>query len=152
MRKIKSLLLPALIMVILASCGGFSGKSYYVNYTDNDGNKVSLGDENVTYTFTNGIYLNSFSGTPTKVVQFQFDGEYTPEEMVGKTIDVMIWETEKSIIWSAEDFDAEKTFKCTVESFEFYKKGMFDDKTYKLVGNFDQDGFKEGKLCLQVNI
>jgi len=152
MKKLTLFLLPAIIAILMVSCGGMGGGNYYVNYTDADGAEVSFGDANVAYTFTGGVYLNSFSGTPSKVVQFQFDGEYTPEEMVGKTIDVMIWESDKSIIWSAEDFDPAKTFKCTVESFEFYKDGMMDDKTYKLIGTFDQEGYKEGKLCLQVNI
>lgn len=152
MKKLALFLLPAIIAILMVSCGGMGGGTYYVNYTDASGAEVSFGDANVTYTYTGGVYLNSFSGKPSKVVQFQFDGEYTPEEMAGKTIDVMIWESDKSIIWSAEDWDPAKTFKCTVESFEFYKDGMMDDKTYKLTGTFDQDGYKAGKLCLQVNI
>ncbi len=152
MKRLTQLLLPVVITFLLAACGGLGGKTYYVNYTDADGNNVSFGDNNVTYTFTGGVYLNSFGGKSAKVVQFQFDGKYAPEEMAGKTIDVMIYESDKSIIWSAEDFDPAKTFKCKIESFEFYKDGMMDDKIYKLTGTFDTEDYKQGKLCLQVNI
>lgn len=154
MKKLKKLLIPILAIVLLSSCGGAGGGDYYVKYTDSDAKPVSMSTNNVTYTFVGGVYLNTFSGTEGKsnVVQFKFDGDYTPEEMVGKTIDVMIWETEESLVWSAKDFDEAKTFKCTVTSFDYFKEGMFKDKVYKLTGTFNQDGYKDGTLCLQVDI
>ncbi|MFH2144095.1 MAG: hypothetical protein ABIJ97_16840 [Bacteroidota bacterium] len=153
MRRVIQLLSIIIVISLLHSCGGGTG-GYYVKYTDKDGNKVNLSAGDVSYTFTNGVYLNTFAGKPTMVAQFKLEDAYNfeVEGMVGKVIDVMVFESEKSIIWNAEDFVPEKSFKCTVEAFTFVKKGMMDDNIYKVTGKFSVDGFKDGELALQVNI
>lgn len=153
MRKIIQLLSVMAVVSLLFSCGGgMSG--YFMKYTDKDGKEVSFSAPELTYTFVNGVYINGFGGSPSKNVQFKLvDGySFEAEGMVGKEIEVMIFESDKTIIWGAEEFVPEKSFKCKVETFEFVREGMMEDKVYKLTGKFDADGFKGGEYALQVNI
>jgi hypothetical protein len=105
-------------------------------------------------TYPMGIYMNTFGGSPQKVVQFKMqDGsDITVDGMAGKVMDVMIWESTESIVWNTAEFDPAKTFPVTIESVTFFKDGMMDDKVYKVVGKFNTDQFKNGELTLQVNI
>lgn len=137
------------VLAIFASCGG-AGGGYYAKYTDKDGNAVKISG-NVAYTYTGGIHINNFDG---QVVQFQLEegGDFQEEGMAGKTIKVMFYETDESLIWQAKEFDDSKTVTCEIESFEYLKEGMMDDKEYVLKGKFSNDNFKDGEFSLKVTI
>lgn len=155
MKKLVLILSVVATAAILTSCGGgMGGSNFFVKYTDKDGKSVNMSSSAVTYTYTGGVYLNSFGGTPNMVAQFMLEDEtdFTPEGMEGKTMKVMIFESDKTIIWSSEDWDDAKTFTCNIESFTFVKDGMMDDKTYKVTAKFSNNNFKDGELALQVNI
>ncbi|PKP22947.1 MAG: hypothetical protein CVU05_01640 [Bacteroidetes bacterium HGW-Bacteroidetes-21] len=149
------LILSAVIMTtIVISCGGMASGDFSVKYTDEAGKDVSFGSSNLGYSYSMGIYMNTFGGSPQKVVQFKMqDGsDITVDGMAGKVMDVMIWESTESIVWNTAEFDPAKTFPVTIESVTFFKDGMMDDKVYKVVGKFNTDQFKNGELTLQVNI
>jgi len=154
MKKMFFLFTFAAISLILTSCGGLGGGDFNVKYTDEGGKEVSFGTASLGYSYSMGIYMNTFGGSPQKVVQFMTkDGsDITAEGMNGKEIDIMIWESTETIVWNTADFDPEKTFTGTIESVEFFKDGMMGDKTYKVKGKFNADKFKNGEFCLQVNI
>ena len=148
MKKVTKTLSVLLLTLMLFSCGGGvgGGKTYFVKYTDKDGKEVSFGDNDPTYWYMTPTYENKFLSTPIKRILFQLDDDITADNIVGRTIDVMITGD------NDEKFDAEKSFKCKVEALEFVKKGMFDDKVYKLIGSFNTDEYKNGKLSLQIYI
>ncbi len=146
MKKSIKLSLLLFTLITLFSCGGagLSPKTYYVEYTNSEGKQISAGGNDITYSYWSPTHENTFFGVPSTTVLFQIESGATPDNIVGKEISVMI--TKKS----DDEFDESKAFKCKVESFDYVKKGMFDDKVYKLKGTFNTNEYKNGKLCLQV--
>jgi len=154
MKKLFFLASIVAISVILTSCGGMGSGDFYVKYTDEKGTDVNFGTANLGYSYSMGIYMNTFGGTPQKVVQFMMKDstDIAAEGMTGKEINIMIWESNETIVWNTAEFDPAKTFTGTIESVEYFKDGMMGDKTYKVKGKFNADNFKNGEFCLQVNI
>jgi hypothetical protein len=154
MKKLFFLVCLIAVGIVVTSCGGLSSGDFYVKYTDENGKDVNFGTSSLGYSYSMGIYMNTFGGTPQKVAQFKMkDGsDIAAEGMNGKEIDIMIWESTESIVWNTAEFDPAKTFTGTIESVEFFKDGMMGDKTYKVKGKFNADKFKNGEFCLQVNL
>ncbi len=154
MKKLFFLVCLIAIGIVVTSCGGLGSGDFYVKYTDEGGKDVNFGTSSLGYSYSMGIYMNTFGGTPQKVAQFMMkDGsDIAAEGMNGKEMDIMIWESTESIVWNTAEFDPAKTFTGTIESVEFFKDGMMGDKTYKVKGKFNADKFKNGEFCLQVNI
>lgn len=154
MKKLFFLLAVVAMGAFLYSCGGLGSGDFYVKYTDEAGQEVSFGSSNLGYSYSMGIYMNTFGGNPQKVAQFKTkDGsDIAAEGMNGKEIDLMIWESTESIVWNTAEFDPATTFTATIESVEYFKDGMMGDKTYKVKGKFNADKYKNGEFCLQVNI
>ncbi|GAB4301409.1 MAG: hypothetical protein Kow0068_24350 [Marinilabiliales bacterium] len=143
-------IITLLYLIILTTCNDISNKGYFIKYVDNEGKSVDISGD-VSYTYVNGVYINNFNG---KVVQFQLvDGrDFQEENMVGKKIKMLIYDTDKSTTWNKVDFEPEKTIVCKIKSFEYQKQSLMDDKEFKLTADFDNKAIGKGSVGLKVNI